>query len=42
MPVAAGDYKINKSDITQALEDIGLIITSGNANEVHQPAMGPT
>ena len=39
---AAGDYKINKSDITQALEDIGLIITSGNANEVHQPAMGPT
>ena len=39
---AAGDYKINKSDITQALEDIGLIITSGNANEVHQPALGPT
>ena len=39
---AAGDYKINKSDITQALEDLGLIITSGNANEVHQPALGPT
>ena len=36
---AAGDYKINKGDITQALENIGLIITSGN--EVHQPAMGP-
>ena len=37
-----GDYKIDKSDITQALEDIGLVITSGNPNEVHQPAMGPT
>ena len=36
---AAGDYKINKGDITQALENIGLIITSGS--DVHQPAMGP-
>ena len=38
----AGDYKINKDEITMALEDIGLIITSGNGNQVHQPAMGPT
>ena len=39
-----GDYKINKEVITMALEDIGLIITSGNiaGNQVHQPAMGPT
>ena len=38
-----GDYKINKEEITMALEDIGLIITSGNiaGNQVHQPAMGP-
>jgi hypothetical protein len=36
-----GDYKIIKSDITDALKDIGLIITSGK-NEVHQPAMAPT
>ena len=36
---AAGDYKINEGDITQALENIGLIITSGS--DVHQPAMGP-
>ena len=33
---AAGDYKIYKEDITTALKDIGLIITS----DVHQPAMG--
>ena len=32
---AAGDYRINKEDITKALENIGLIITS----DVHQPAM---
>ena len=37
---AAGDYKIYKEDVTMALENMGLIITSGN--EVHQPAMGPT
>ena len=33
---AAGDYRINKEDITKALENIGLIITS----DVYQPAMG--
>ena len=33
---AAGEYKIYKEDITKALKNIGLHITS----EVHQPAMG--
>ena len=36
-----GDYKINTSDITTALKEIGLIITSGRT-EVHQPTMAPT